>query len=82
MHIRQLLVASVILFGTAQMEAGKNRVKKTWTSYRKIKNAKKKRDLNDNEKIKFNSFDTDNTKKSTLRPNPNYDMPPEEPPTK
>ena len=66
MHIRQLLVAVVILFGTAQMEAGRNGKEKnqenkskklkllSWAQYRKLNKAKEKRDLDPQETNEFN----------------------------
>ena len=67
MHIRQLLVAGVILFGTAQMEAGRKEEENpwekkksktlkwaTWAEYRKLNNANNKRLLNSQETNEFN----------------------------
>ena len=54
MHIRQLFVAGIILFGTAQMEAGKNGKQKgcvntqkgvNWKLVNKIRKASKKHEL-------------------------------------
>ncbi len=58
MHIRQLFVASIILFGTTQMEAGRrgnqrgfalNKKGLEWAEYKKLKKAAKKRPLSKRE---------------------------------
>ncbi len=86
MHIRQLLVASVILFATAQMEAGKNGKKRnqenkskklkspSWAQYRKLNKAKNKRALDPQETNDFNFLrnSLDDNQKTLEQPERNY----------
>ena len=85
MHIRQLFVAGIILFGTAQMEAGKNGNQKTWRDgkkskwaawkrYKELNKAETKRDLNSTETKEFSflrsSFEEKaNAQKTLEQPN-------------